>query len=158
MLTRILATIGGATLAILALLGFLFVVGSSLPDQPQPIRPALTERDLKLQDETGQLRTIARPETGPFATTKITTPPPVPLPVTTVPAAPSPIPPRPLDGLQAPAQAQVTSGPLNETPEAIQPASGARQGRGPRCTRNRTYDPETQSYRGYDGLMHPCRL
>ena len=157
MITRILAAIGGGTLAILALWGFLFIVGSSLPTQPpvDKIGPAST---MRVRDETGQPRTIARPETGPFATTKIAAQPgPVPPPVTTVPAALSPIPPRPLEGRQEPAQAQVVPGPLDETVGAVQPASRARQGRAPRCTRNRTYDAETQSYRGYDGLLRPCR-
>jgi hypothetical protein len=147
----------GGTLALLAMWGFLFIVGSSMPTQPpvDKIGPAST---MRVRAETGQLRTITRPETGPFATTKITEQPgPAPLPVAGVRAAPSPIPPRPLDRLQDPAQARVTSGPLDEAAGVIQPVAGARQGRTPRCDRNRTYDAETQSYRGYDGLTHPCR-
>ena len=160
MITRILAAIGAGALAILALWGFLFIVGSSLPSEPPPnkIGPDLTMRDPKVRDVTEQPRTIARPETGPFATTKITAQPgPVPSPATTVPGAPSPIPPRPLESPQKPVQAQVASSPADEPTGVIQPAPAARQSRASRCTQYRTYDAETQSYRGYDGLVHPCR-
>ena len=160
MITRILAAIGGGTLAILALWGFLYIVGSSLPERPPPnkIGPALTMGASKVRNVPEQPRTVARPETGPFATTKITAQPgPILSPVTTVPAARSPIPPRPPESSKDPVQAETASSPAEEPTGVIQPAQVPQRSLARRCTRNRTYDAQTQSYRGYDGLMHPCR-
>ena len=159
MIARILAATGGGTLAILALWGFLYIVGSSLPERPpsNKIGLALTMGEPKVRNIIEQPRIVVRPETGPFATTRITTPGPVPSLVSTVSAAPSPIPPRPPQSSQDPVQADAASTPADEPTGVIQPAAVPRRSGAPRCTRNRTYDAETQSYRGYDGLMHPCR-
>ena len=77
MITRILGAIWGGTLAILALWGFLYVVGSSLPERPPSNEsgPAFTMGEPKVRNVTEQPRIVDIPETGPFATTKITAPP-----------------------------------------------------------------------------------
>lgn len=79
------------------------------------------------------------------------------------PAAPAPPPPgaedTPRGADVAQGAAEPDPGPADDAPDTAAPAAaaGAPAPHSARCQRYRTYNPTTQTYRGFDGVVHPCR-
>jgi hypothetical protein len=71
---------------------------------------------------------------------------------------PAPVPPATVDNTPEPDAGQAAADPAND-PVGAAPAAVPleRQGHSARCTHYRTYNAATQSYRGFDGVVHPCR-
>lgn len=85
---------------------------------------------------------------------------PVPAPTTRdiapVPATPAPAAPDAAEKPNDPDVAQAAPDPADDpAPDTTQPAAGSAHSA--RCQRYRTYNPTTQTYRGFDGVTHPCR-
>jgi len=178
MITRILAAIGAATLAILAFWSFLLIIAPSMPTMPEPDKasaaapmrnPAL--RDVSEQPHTAVTAAVQPPAPPPAPGPSPIRPLPSPAPAATLPAVPSPVPAATVPAAPAPA-ASASAAPLPSPQGSAgrrflvdegDAATGAvdavplrPQRRSSNCTRYRTYDPQTQSYRGYDGLVHSC--
>jgi hypothetical protein len=178
---KVLSVLGAGTLAISTLWGFLFIAAPSLPTQPpaDKIGPALTIRDSKPRGVVEQPRTTATvPETRRVTTVKLAPQPepmppvvatpavklaPQPEPMPPVVATPavmvSPTPPGGTENPQEPEAMQVALDRGNDLVGAAKPRlmPSVRQDRAPRCTRNRSYNAATRSYRGFDGVVHRCR-
>jgi outer membrane biosynthesis protein TonB len=157
---KVAAALGAGTLAILVLWGFLLIAAPSVPVPPAgKIGSALAMRDPKLRDVTEQPHTTTIPAPQSVATVKPAAQPepvPIPAPVATQPP-PTPIPAGPVESPQEPDATQVASDTVDEPNGAAQPTPVERQSHAAHCTRYRTYSAATQSYRGFDGVVHPCR-
>jgi len=131
------------------------------PPAPRP-QPAMAAEAAAAPEPHPQLAAEAaaalEPHPKPEAVAEAAaSPAPRPRPATTT-AAPSPILSGAAERRQQSAPRQFASeGRADDSTEAIQPMREGRQPHAARCTRYRTYDEVTQSYRGYDGLIHPCR-
>jgi len=51
---------------------------------------------------------------------------------------------------------QSDASPVVAPGDEAKPRAAVGQARSPRCTRNKSYNPATRSYRGFDGVVHPC--
>jgi hypothetical protein len=183
-MVKVLAFIGAGTLALMAFWVFIIIAAPNLPTQPPAEKIGSTEKidaaqatpAPKLRDVTAQPHTTAVATTTPAAPVKPaaqTQPVPVPAPVAvpapaattpaapapaaTTPAAPDPATPEATGTPTEPDPEQVASEPLEDPADAAAPAPSARPRHSANCTRYRTYDAATQTYRGFDGLVHPCR-
>jgi len=160
MITRILAAVGAATLALMAFWGFLLVIAPSMPTAPAPDKADASAplRNPVLRDVSEQPHTavVAAGQPGASTATLSAGPSPIrplpsPAPAAGVPAAPASSSPQP-----ALADRQFLASEGDPSTGAIDAMPLRRQRHSGNCTRYRTYDPQTQSYRGYDGLVHPC--
>ena len=160
MITRILAAVGAATLALMAFWGLVLVIAPSMPTAPGPdkARASSPLHNPVLRDVSEQPHTAVVAAGQPDAPTAALSagpspirPLPSPAPAASVPATPVSSPPA-----QAPADRQFLAGEGDPSADAIGAMPLRRQRHSGNCTRYRTYDPQTQSYRGYDGLVHPC--
>ena len=109
----------------------------------------------------------AAPATSPppvsVAAPSVVPPPPaVPAPALTtrdiaaVPTTPAPAAPGAEEKPNDPEVAQAAPDPVDDAaPDTTQPAGSSAHSA--RCQRYRTYNPTTQTYRGFDGVTHPCR-
>lgn len=169
MILRFFATIGVGTLAVVAFWGFLVMATPPAP-KPKPfekIGPGMAMHDPQVRDVTAQphaapaVTAAAPPPASPAAPPPATPTPPAPAPDALSPApaqapdAPAPAPVQAPDATQPPGAPEVAAAP--DDPAAAQPAPGPGQKHAAHCTRYRTYDAATQTYRGFDGLVHPCR-
>ena len=161
MITRILAAVGAATLALMAFWGFLLVIAPSMPTVPAPEKAEASAplRNPVLRDVSAQPHTAVVAAGQPDAPTAMLSagpspirPLPLPARAASVPAPPSSSPPP-----QAPANRQFLAGEGGPSADAIDAMPLRRQRHSGNCTRYRSYDPQTQSYRGYDGVVHACR-
>ena len=154
---RYLAIIGAGILGIIALWVALILVVPAAPPPPtaDKVGPAPTAGETPKPREM-----MARPGLTPAPDpARTAVPPPLPEPTKQV---PPPIPAAPIPPEPEP-QPQVTPGP--EDPPDRQPAAAEAaaptEPRFPKgsagCTRYKTYDAQTQTYRGYDGVVRPCR-
>ena len=160
MITRILAAVGAATLALMAFWGFLLVIAPSMPTAPAPDKAEASAplRNPVLRDVSAQPHTAVVAAAQPDAPAPALSagpspirPLPSPAPAASLPATPASSPPP-----QAPADRQFLASESGPSTDAIDAMPLRRQRHSGNCTRYRTYDPQTQSYRGFDGLVHPC--
>ena len=169
---KFMTVIGAGTLAVLAVWGFVIIAAPSVSLRPPADKVASTPplRDPKLRDVTAQPHTTAVPVISRIAPVVPPAPPapviataqpkPDPSPVAAAPVTPpSPTATAEAENPQEPAATQVAADPANDPVGVIEPAPEptGRQAHAAHCTRYRTYNAATQSYRGFDGVVHPCR-
>jgi len=159
---RFFAIVGAGMLGVIAL--WLALVWSA----PQsPTRPPAEEsrqgstanvppklRDVTVDPAPATVPKIAPPAAVPKIDTRAPTGAPAP-----VSAAPPPAPPQPqaAPSPEVPADEQAaTAGPTEGDAAPIRPGTRFPKGSAG-CSGYKTYNPQTQTYRGYDGIVRPCR-
>ena len=183
---KLSSVLGVGILTILAVWGFMVVAAPGPPPVDNtastPARQESKLRDVTtVPHTTAVVPTTAAPAVRVAPVTRAIpmapAPAPVPAaPVATVPAlaaAPVPTPPGADEGPPQPTGTQVAADTTDDPVEADDPVDGAdpvaapapdqpptvskRTRRSANCTRYRTYNAATQTYRGFDGVTHPCR-
>lgn len=178
MLLKLFSALGSVALGASGVWGFLTIATPTLPPQPAPAKIQLappvqpTIRPIAMAMPWPPATPVAQPAPAPGPAAQ---PVPVMQALPQVPAIQATAEPAsPPDGaalLQVAASAP-SDGEAGDTaieadvqqpaPEVRAPVGVARQRsvgrqvRVPRCTRNKSYNAATHSYRGFDGVVHPC--
>jgi BA14K-like protein len=158
---RFLAIVGAGILGVVALWLALVSFAVQAPTDP----PAHDNRRSSGASVAPKLRDVTvnpAPTTGPRVAAPAAVPKIDPPAGAAAPAAsPAPAPQDPQPGAAPGAAAPVDEQTATVDPtegDAVPGTAGTRFPRGSAgCTRYKTYDPETQTYRGYDGIVRPCR-
>lgn len=151
---RVLMIVGAGVVGVIALwLALVWFSPAPAPTTPvEKIGPSSTMPEVgKRRDLTERPNTPSIPRTVAPPPEPAAAPPPAP-PTPTEPDPPATLAPDDPPGGEATTAAPAT----DDAPAAAQP-----EGRFPKgslgCTRYKTYDAQTQTYRGFDGVVRPCR-
>jgi hypothetical protein len=159
---KVAAVIGTGILGVLIFWGLVLIAVPNVPQQPPGDKTSMAPStpEPKLRDVTAQPRITTIPATQPVATIKpaLQPEPVVPTPVATASMTPSPMSAGVVESPQGPDLTPVASDPAHEPGGTEQPPPLGRQSHAANCTGYKTYNAATQSYRGFDGAIHPCRL